>query len=235
VRVTRRALILDFGGVVIKTPFEIMEPLERRLGLAPGTFAWRGPFDPARDERWRAMQHDEISERDYWALRAEEVGRVSGAMTPWSTRDLMRAFYGCSESEFVRPEAVEAIAAAADAGVIVAVLTNDLAAFHGPTWFASLAVSRSIACVVDATFTGVLKPMPGAYANILSELGLEPHEALFVDDQPRNVDGSERIGMPALHFDVTEPRASYEGVLAWFGLQLDKRRGNDASAARIVV
>lgn len=220
VRVKYKALVLDFGGVVIKTPFEIIAPLERRLGLAPGTFAWRGPYDPAGDELWQKMQRDEISERDYWAMRAVEVGVASGASNRWSTRDLMRAFYSCAESEFARPEALAAIAAVSDAGFVVAVLTNDLAAFHGPTWYPSLALSRSIAHVVDASVTGVLKPDAGAYARVLAELGIEAREALFVDDQVRNVAGSERIGMAAIAFDVVRPRDSFARVLSAFGLSV---------------
>ena len=62
------ALVLDFGGVVTRTLFETHDMTERELGLAPGTLHWRGPFDPATDAPWRAMQAGEMSERDYWTL-----------------------------------------------------------------------------------------------------------------------------------------------------------------------
>jgi putative hydrolase of the HAD superfamily len=218
VRLILKALVLDFGGVVIKTPFEILAPLERRLGVAPGSLAWHGPFDPERDALWRKMQRDEITEREYWALRAEEAGHAAGARTPWSTPELMRALYGCEESEFVRPEARDAISTASGAGLKVAVLTNDLAAFHGSAWYPSLTISESISHVVDASLTRVLKPVPGAYETILAELELEPREALFVDDQLRNVRGAEAVGMPAVHFDVMRPRESFEQALAGCGL-----------------
>ena len=51
-----KAVVLDFGGPVLVTPFERVAALERSLRVAPGTFAWRGPFDPATDPRWRAIQ-----------------------------------------------------------------------------------------------------------------------------------------------------------------------------------
>ena len=213
-----KALVLDFGGVVIKTPFELTGSLEQRLGIAPGTLDWRGPFDPAGDELWQKMQRHEISERDYWALRATEVGLAVRATHPWTTPDLMLAFYHCPESEFVRPEAIETMAAVSQANATVAVLTNDLAAFHGPTWFSSLALSKMISHLVDASLTGVLKPLPGAYARILLKLGIEADEALFVDDQPRNVEGSQRFGMSALAFDVTQPGESFERVRSSFGI-----------------
>ena len=37
-----KAVVLDFGGPVLLTPFERLPALERSLGLPPGTFGWRG-------------------------------------------------------------------------------------------------------------------------------------------------------------------------------------------------
>ncbi len=79
------ALVLDFGGVVTRTLFETHALTERRLGLAPGTLTWRGPFDPASDPLWRDMQADKISERDYWVVRTREVGALVGEQ--WDRMD----------------------------------------------------------------------------------------------------------------------------------------------------
>ena len=45
----RLALVLDYGGVICVTTFERQPQIERKLGLAPGTLRWRGPFDPDSD------------------------------------------------------------------------------------------------------------------------------------------------------------------------------------------
>ena len=75
---THKALVLDFGGVISRTLFETHALSEAALGLPTGTLTWRGPFDPQTDALWRAMQADEISERDYWTRRTREVGRLLG-------------------------------------------------------------------------------------------------------------------------------------------------------------
>jgi putative hydrolase of the HAD superfamily len=62
--------------------------------------------------------------------------------------------------------------------------------------------------ISDATYTGVLKPDPQAYLGCLQALGLPPEDAVFVDDQARNVDGARRLGIPTVAFDVTRPEAS---------------------------
>ena len=55
------ALVLDYGGVICRTTFERQPLIERKLGLAPGTLRWRGPFDPDGDELWRDMLADRIT------------------------------------------------------------------------------------------------------------------------------------------------------------------------------
>lgn len=38
-----QAIVFDFGGVVIRTPFEMVSSLERRLGLSPGSIDLADP------------------------------------------------------------------------------------------------------------------------------------------------------------------------------------------------
>jgi putative hydrolase of the HAD superfamily len=208
-----RALILDFGGVISRTLFETHAITERALGLAPGTLAWRGPFDPAGDPLWREMQADRISERDYWLARTREVGRLVGE--DW---DRMETFVqrarGADPAAVIRPEAVAAIQAAHAAGCRLAVLSNELDLFYGAGFRARLPLLARFDVIVDASHTGILKPDERAYRQCLDELGVAAADAVFVDDQPRNVRGAERIRLPAVLFDVMQPAASYREALA---------------------
>lgn len=43
--------------------------------------------------------------------------------------------------------------------------------------------------------TGVIKPDADAYKLILQKLGINPDEAVFVDDQPKYVDGAKQVGL----------------------------------------
>lgn len=61
---------LDFGGPLRRTPFELLRATERRLGLPPLTFDWRGPFDPDGDPLWQRLQARMIGEPDPGAYRA---------------------------------------------------------------------------------------------------------------------------------------------------------------------
>ena len=70
-------LVLDFGGVITRTLFETHEQTEAALGLGKGSLTWRGPFAPETDPLWQSMQAGEISERDYWRVRTEEVALLT--------------------------------------------------------------------------------------------------------------------------------------------------------------
>lgn len=212
-----RALVLDFGGVITRTLFETHDITEAELGLAPGTLRWRGPFDPDGDPLWRDMQDGLLSERDYWLTRAREVGRLVGE--DWDRMEtLVTRARGADPASAIRPEAVAAIEAAKAAGCRLAILSNELDLFYGRELRQRVAVLRQFDCIVDATYTGILKPDPRAYALCLERLGLPASACVFVDDQPNNVAGATNAGMQGIQFDIRQPARSYRRALAMLGV-----------------
>ncbi len=205
-----RALVLDFGGPVLRTPFELLRTGERAVGLAPGTLDWTGPFGPEGDADWRLMQAGGITERDYWARKATEFAGLTGRDATFQA--LMEVLFAAEESELVRPQAVDLIRAAHAAGLAVAVLTNDMRAFHGDVWVARMSVLREVDVLVDGSVEHVLKPDARIYQLALERLGLDAPECLFVDDQPGNVQGALAVGMAAEWFDVTDPSRTFRVV-----------------------
>ena len=215
-----KALVLDFGGVVSKTLFETHALSEAALGLPAGTLTWQGPFDPANDPLWRSMQADEISERDYWMTRTKQVGALVGE--DWKDmQTFVKRARGADPEAVMRPEALAAIAAVHEAGFRLAILSNELDLFYGKEFRTKLPFLRDFETIVDATYTGILKPDPRAYAAVTEALGLAADDCVFVDDQLRNIEGGRRAGMRTVHFDVTAPAKSYSEALAHFGLTLN--------------
>ena len=207
----RRGLILDFGGVVTRTLFETHDDTERALGLAPGTLGWRGPFDPAGDAPWRAMQAGQMSERDYWLLRTREVGRLLGER--WEQMEtLVQRARGAEPDRVVRPETAALMHEAKAAGVRLAILSNELDLFYGRALRERLSVLRLVDVIVDASHTHILKPDARAYTMCLEQLGLAAADCVFVDDQARNIDGARALGLRCVSFDVTRAAASCDAV-----------------------
>lgn len=207
-----RALVLDFGGVISRTLFETHALTEAALGLRKGTLDWRGPFDPAGDPLWREMQADRISEREYWMARTLEVGHLVGE--EWDRMEtLVRRARGDDPAAVIRPEAVCAVEATKAAGHRLAILSNELDLFYGKEFRTRLPLLDRFEVIVDATYTGHLKPSPRAYEEVLNALGLPASACVFVDDQARNVKGARQVGFQAVYFDVTRPGASFDLAL----------------------
>lgn len=212
-----RALILDFGGVITRTLFETHALTEAALGLTPGTLDWQGPFAPETDALWRDMQAGKISERDYWGLRTREVGTLVGQ--DWTEMSqFVRAARGADPEAVIRPEFRAAVARVKAAGLRLAILSNELDLFYGADFRDKLPFLADFDVIVDATYTGILKPDPRAYAACLEQLGLPAADCVFVDDQRRNIAGAEAIGLPHVHFDVADPAAGYSQALQMLGL-----------------
>jgi putative hydrolase of the HAD superfamily len=209
---TMQALLLDFGSVISKSLFERLPQVEKKLGLPKGYFRWRGSIDPDSDPLWMAMQRDEISERTYWKLRSEEIGKTIGHPN-WDFLDLMNHVRDQRYSDILRSEALAAIDLCKNAGLKVGVLSNELALFYGETWVEQLPFKPKLDCFIDATHNNILKPDPLAYQLAISPLGVPAKEILFVDDQLRNISGAIRVGMRTLHFDIAHPKAGFDYVL----------------------
>lgn len=213
-----KALILDFGGVVTRTLFETHDVTERALGLAPGTLTWKGPFDPSTDPLWQRMQNREITERDYWMERTRETGRLIGE--DWTDmKTFVQRARGAEPDLVLRPEARETILAAKAAGVKLAILSNELDLFYGVDFRKRFPLIDLFDVIVDATYTGILKPDPRAYEQAIRDVGVDKKDCVFVDDQKKNIEGADAVGLPNVHFDVTRPAESYAEARAMLGLQ----------------
>jgi putative hydrolase of the HAD superfamily len=215
--ISERVLVLDFGGVVTRTLFETHDLSEKALGLPAGSLTWRGPFDPDTDALWVSMQAGEVTERDYWSRRTREVGALVGE--PWTDmQSFVTAARGADPVSVIRPEFVAAIDLALVQGVRLAILSNELDLFYGADFRNRLPFLSDFDLIVDASHTGILKPDPAAYALVTDGLGVAARNCIFVDDQKRNIDGAQAFGMQTVHFDVTNPQASYDRALKLLGL-----------------
>ena len=208
---TIETVLFDFGGVIIRTPFELPQPDVAADGTPLDHSTWTGPFDPAADALWRRSMAEEITEREYWHERATEV--VGDVEDP--TLAYMRELYETDESIVVRPEMAALVAELADAGLRVAVLTNDLTKFHPQEWVDRMTITRRFDPLIDLSHVGFLKPAPQAYEHALKELDADdPSTVLFVDDQPANVEGGRAVGLTCVWFDPTDVPGSIARIHA---------------------
>lgn len=73
----------------------------------------------------------------------------------------------------------------------------------GANWLNDIFTPVQLA-LFDATAlsfeTGAIKPQPSAYQVIADRLGVSPAEAIFIDDQPKYLEGAQAVGMQGILF-----------------------------------
>lgn len=212
------ALVLDFGGVISRTLFETHDLSEQALGLPAGSLTWRGPFDPESDPLWQSMQRQEITERDYWHQRMVETGALIGEV--WTAfPQFVERVRGADPAAVIRPEALDCIARAKASGKRLAILSNELDLFYGADFRGKLPFLANFDVIVDATYTGILKPDCRAYDFVTDALGVVAEDCVFVDDQAKNILGAKAAGMSCVAFDVVNPNASFALAKTMLGLR----------------
>jgi putative hydrolase of the HAD superfamily len=217
-----RGLLLDFGSVISVSLFERHRETEAILALPAGSLGWLGAIAPETDALWQSMQRDELTERDYWAQRAAELGAAVGE-PGWDVKTMMQRVRQTDPAAVVRPEMRQLIAAARAGGVRLGILSNELELFYGAAFLGRMAVLEHFDAVVDATRTGVLKPDSRAYAQAADQMRLAAPEILFVDDQFRNVAGAVQVGMQVEHFELRDIPGSFAAIRARLRLAISER------------
>ena len=208
-----KALLLDFGSVISVSVFERHRETERILGLPEGALNWLGPIESASDPLWCAMQRDEITEREYWAIRARELGEMVGEQE-WDVLAMLHKIRQVDPNDVVRPQIHRMIKVAKSRGVHVGILSNELELFYGEEFLARMDVLADMTVIVDASTTGILKPDPRAYNQAIEGMGLPPEEILFVDDQFRNIVGAVKVGLQAHHWDMRDIPGNIAAIAA---------------------
>ena len=92
-----RGLLLDIGGVVHRTGIHLVGRLADHEPAMKPVLDRIGGIASHRDELWQQVMRHQVTEREYWARRAAELGAALGQT--WDTRDLMHRFYELPEQE----------------------------------------------------------------------------------------------------------------------------------------
>lgn len=212
-----RALLLDLGGTAFRSGSELLARYGEVEPAVRSVVSRRGPLGTEPDPLWDSMIREEITERQYWQARSDEVGAALGR--DWPIREFMNTLYTLLGAEdILRPQAAALVADARAAGLAIGVLTNDLRAFHGDSAMAAHPLLAQVDALVDASVTGILKPDPRAYALAAAALGRDPGDIVFLDDMPWNVTGARAAGMIALELDLTDPGRVFAEARPHLGL-----------------
>jgi putative hydrolase of the HAD superfamily len=113
--------------------------------------------------------------------------------------DILEIWYRVELDQFML-DLVDRVRAA---GVITAMATNQQS-YRGGFMLANLPYADHFDHQFHSFQVGLAKPDPAFFTYIVKTLGVEPEEAVFVDDMEVNVRGARKAGLNAVHFAGTD-------------------------------
>lgn len=206
-----RAVLWDFGGVFTESPFKAFATFEQATGL-PENFLRRVNSTSPDQNAWARFERGELTLAEFDRTFLAE-STVLGH--PVRGGDVVQLLYG-----EIRPQMVEALRRC-KARFTNACLTNNVktGAGHGlPTTDTRAAQVAEILTlfdlVVESSKVGLRKPEPRFYQLALERLGIQPHEAVYLDDLGINLKPARALGMTTIKVDTPEQAlAELEAVL----------------------
>lgn len=183
-----QAAIFDWGGVLMRTVD--LEPRQRwavRLGLSAGEVYQAVLGAPT----WDKLQTGRLTLDEFLIWLGEQLGLDAGEL-----RDFWRDFWS---GDRLDDELVAYIRELKADGYQVALLSN------APPGLVKrieegYGVTDAFDVLVCSGDVGMKKPDPAIYRLTLERLGVEPEQALFVDDFVSNLEGAAALGIHTCHF-----------------------------------
>jgi putative hydrolase of the HAD superfamily len=189
--VTRQAIVFDVGGVIVR--WQPLELMREHLPMAAPDDAFAQVFQgwaPGAD--W--------GEFDLGRIEADALAARIAARTGYPVEALAALIAAVPHHLQPMPESVALIERVRAAGHRLALLSNmprpyadHLESEHACFgWFEHRAWSGRL---------GVMKPGRAIFDQVRATLGVDPREALFVDDHAGNVDAAKALGWNVLRFE----------------------------------
>ena len=226
-----RAVLWDFGGVILTSPFEAFRRYESATGLPQDFIRTINSTNP-HSNAWALLERSDISTKEFDELFAQESSarghRVPGA-------DVLALLSGD-----IRPNMVAALDAVIAAGFKTACLTNnmvtttndmvttnnDMVTTNDNTETTSessneraselTAVMNRFDVIVESSKVGVRKPEPRFYEIACEMLDVTPGECVFLDDLGINLKPAAAMGMRTIK--VADPVDAISQLAAITGI-----------------
>jgi len=190
---TQRAVLFDFGGVLIRMDWDGYDEFGKRWNLPNGTLIdafYRTP-------EWHAIE----TGRGNWETWQRGVEQ---SLTPYLQGDVAAEVQSLLDAWYAQPwqyhhpnfELAHDLQAA---GHRIGVLSNapdDLR----DRFLSNLPVEVKWDAIVVSGEIGMRKPDPSIFHHAAEEIGVPPEHCFFIDDLEENVLGAQRVGMDGYHF-----------------------------------
>jgi putative hydrolase of the HAD superfamily len=187
---TIEAVLFDFGGVVLTSPFEAFSRYEAEIGVPDGLLRSLNATNPDTNA-WAQLERSEVTIEEFCALYEAEAAAVGHTI---EGARVLEALAG-----ELRPEMVEAVRRCA-ARLKTACLTNNFVTTpgHVDREQQMADVMSQFQVVVESSKVGVRKPDPRFYEMACELLDVKPAVCVFLDDLGINLKPAKALGMTTI-------------------------------------
>jgi putative hydrolase of the HAD superfamily len=210
-----RAVLWDFGGVILSSPFEAFRSYEKEIGLPEDFIRGLNARNP-NENAWAKMERNEVSLAEFVALFEAEARSAGHEVDGWR---VLRSISGD-----IRPHMVEALRRC-KAHFRVACITNNMKAGEGPGMARSPEKAAAVAEVMslfehvfESSKLGWRKPDPRIYSHACERLGVAPETCIYLDDLGINLKPARALGMRTIK--VGDPDTAISELESLVGLKL---------------
>jgi putative hydrolase of the HAD superfamily len=207
-----RAVLWDFGGVILSSPFEAFNGYESQAGIPLDHIRRVNSTNPDGNAL-ALLERNDISPLEFdslFASESEALGhRIPGA-------DVLALLAG-----EVRPAMVAALDLVIASGYRTACLTNNVVSTlpdPSPRQIEVAAIMKKFDHVVESSKVGCRKPEPRFYEIACDLVGVAADECVFLDDLGVNLKPAAAMGMRTIK--VGDPTIALQELSDHLGLQL---------------
>ena len=206
-----RAVLWDFGGVILASPFEAFRRYEAEHEIPLDFIRGVNATNPDLNA-WARLERAELDHEGFDRVFAEE-SKALGHEVPGA--DVLALLSGD-----VRREMVTALDGVIAAGYRTACLTNNVVRRdeEAPERPEVAAVMAKFDVVVESSKVGIRKPELGFYTRACELLDVEPAACVFLDDLGINLKPAREMGMTTIK--VGEPAEAIGELEEVLGLRL---------------
>ena len=206
-----RAVLFDFGGVILSSPIDGFRDYEREALLPAGFIQRINTINPDHNA-WACMERGEIDEATFHE-RFQAEGLALGYK--FDSRAVLARVTGT-----LRPEMV-AVVRRCRARYHVSCLTNNMQLRFGPAMAQDPAHAAEIdevmalfEHVVESSKIGARKPEPRFFVKACEIAGVVPEHCVFLDDLGINLKPARALGMTTIKVgDPAQAITDLEAVL----------------------
>ena len=183
------AVLFDFGGVILSSPFEAFAEYENEIGLAPDTIRKINATNPDTNA-WAQFERREVSSEEFVSLFEKEALSLGYEL---NAQRILEGLHGS-----LRPEMVEALTKCSSK-FKTAMLTNNITPMGEQDLDEEVKkVVEIFDLLIESSIEGCRKPEEKFYEIACERLKVKPENCVFLDDLGINLKPARTMGMSTI-------------------------------------